>query len=149
MSDEQRDVIEILIDQHDVVRDLMSRIMICPSDERAEPFEMLARLLAVHETAEEEVVHPRIRRISDAADALVQDRLDEETAAKNILADLESMDVKSSDFELAFLAFQRDVEFHAESEETEVFPLLATAADADERRRLASMLIGAIEEFRR
>jgi len=53
------------------------------------------------------------------------------------------MDVRSSDFELAFLAFQRDVEFHAESEESEIFPLLGTAADAEERRGLGSMLIAA------
>jgi len=51
MPDERPDIIELLIDQHDVVRDVMSRIMICPSDEREAPFEMLARLLAVHETA--------------------------------------------------------------------------------------------------
>jgi len=143
MADEQRDVIELLLDQHEVVKDLMSRIMTCPSDERAEPFEMLTRLLAVHETAEEEVVHPRIRRISESAAALVQERLDEESKAKKVLADLESMDVSSSDFELAFLAFQRDVEFHAESEESETFPLLATDADAEERKSLGAALVAA------
>jgi len=143
MEDAERDVLDLLIEQHQVVRELLSTIATCPSSERAEPFAMLARVLAVHETAEEEVVHPRVRRIDDAADALVQSRVDEESAAKKVLADLEKMDPASSEFELAFLKFQQDVEFHAENEESTIFPLLMADADLEERTRLGSMLVAA------
>jgi hemerythrin superfamily protein len=143
MEEAERDVLDLLIEQHEVVRELLSTIATCPSSERAEPFEMLARLLAVHETAEEEVVHPRVRGIDDAAKALVQSRVDEESAAKKVLADLEKMDPASSEFELAFLKFQQDVEFHAENEESTIFPLLMADADLQERTRLGSMLVAA------
>jgi len=142
-EEKERDVLELLIEQHRIIRDLMARITTCPSAERAESFEMLVRLLSVHETAEEEVIHPRVRTISDAANVLVEARLDEESAAKKSLADLESMDPASSEFELAFLTFQRDVEFHAESEETETFPLLQAESDTSERKRLGAMLVAA------
>jgi hemerythrin superfamily protein len=143
MEETERDVLDLLTEQHRVVRDLMSTIATGPSSERAEPFEMLARLLAVHETAEEEVVHPRIRRIGDTASDLVQTRLDEESASKKVLADLEKMDPTSSEFELAFLSFQQDVEFHAENEESTIFPLLMADADVEERTRLGSMFVAA------
>ena len=143
MDESERDVLDLLTEQHTVVRDLMRTIATCPSSERAEPFEMLARLLAVHETAEEEVVHPRIRRIGESASDLVQARLDEESASKKVLADLEKMDPASSEFELAFLGFQQDVELHAENEESMTFPLLMADADLEERTRLGSMFVAA------
>jgi hypothetical protein len=44
-------------------------------------FQDLVRLLAVHEIAEEEVVHPAARRAIDGGDQVVDSRLHEEDEA--------------------------------------------------------------------
>jgi hypothetical protein len=45
-------------------------------------------MLAVHETAEEEVVHPLSRGLVDGGDAMVDDRLADERQAKEMLVAL-------------------------------------------------------------
>jgi len=65
---------------------------------REEPFEALRQLLAVHETAEEMLVHPRVRREVDAGDAIVDARLKEEHEAKELLSQIEKLDITSQHF---------------------------------------------------
>jgi hemerythrin HHE cation binding domain-containing protein len=49
---------------------------------REQAFVKLRRLLAVHETAEEEIVHPRAKRKVPNGDKMIEERLDEEHEAK-------------------------------------------------------------------
>lgn len=52
-------------------------------------------MLAVHETAEEEIVHPAARRALPDGEAIVKARLQEENEAKKALAELERLDCSS------------------------------------------------------
>ena len=60
---------------------------------------------------------------------MVTARLQEENQAKTTLAELEAMDLDSSDFERKFSAFQRSVIAHAEAEEREEFERLGSYLD--------------------
>jgi len=80
------DAVDLLLTQHARIEDLFTLVAGSTGDQKRDAFEDLVRLLAVHETAEEEVVHPLSRRFADAGDALVDDRLDEERQAKEMLA---------------------------------------------------------------
>jgi len=92
----------------------------------------LRRLLAVHETAEELVVHPRARQgLSDGPD-VVETRLREERQAKRALARLETMQLESAQFAAALAQLRTDVLAHAESEEAEEFAQLRVELDDDE-----------------
>jgi hypothetical protein len=62
--------------------------------QQQELFEDLVRLLAVHETAEEEVVHPTARRKLDHGDEVVESRLHEEDEAKRALTELYDLGVE-------------------------------------------------------
>ncbi len=57
------DVITFLKAQHNLIEDMFDQVLHA-SDPRAreKPFVQLRQLMAVHETAEEMVVHPRARR---------------------------------------------------------------------------------------
>ncbi|MGB6165925.1 MAG: hemerythrin domain-containing protein [Pseudonocardiaceae bacterium] len=55
---EQVDVIDLLIAQHSLIRDLFEEVKTAQGEAQEEAFHRLRRMLAVHETAEEEVVHP-------------------------------------------------------------------------------------------
>jgi hypothetical protein len=52
------DVVDLLLDQHRVIRELCDEISAAGATDREEPFRSLLRLLAVHEAVEEELVHP-------------------------------------------------------------------------------------------
>jgi hypothetical protein len=55
------DAVDLLIHQHDEIRRLLRTVETSMGVRRAHAFDRLRRLLAVHETAEEEIVHPLIR----------------------------------------------------------------------------------------
>ena len=83
------------------------------------------------------MVHPRVRRKIDGGDEVVDARLAEEHDAKNALAELEKLDVNTSEFAKALIHLQSAVLEHADKEETEEFPLLQQL-DADELRSLTT-----------
>jgi hemerythrin superfamily protein len=94
------------------------------------------RLLAVHEAAEEEVVHPAARR-SEVSDSLIDRRLSEEDEAKHTLSELYELGVDHSDFDAKFREFAQKVVEHAEAEEKGEFDQLRQHRSASERAQLA------------
>lgn len=131
-----RDVVAFLVNQHQQIKDLFQQVSESTAEQRKEPFTALRRLLAVHETAEEEVVHPRARQELADGDDIVDARLQEENEAKHKLATLENLDVAGAEFEKLFQELQADVLNHAAAEESEEFARLADELDADQLQRM-------------
>ncbi len=125
--------------QHDQIRELFDAVERAEPEARAEAFEPLVRLLAVHETAEEMVIYPMAKG-GEAGKEIVEQRKAEEDQAKKMLVDLEKMDPATSEFMNALASFRQDVLNHAEAEELEVFPLLTEVADAEELKDMARRL---------
>lgn len=138
-----RTVTEILHEQHELVRSLFDQMRTTTGAERAKTFDDLRAMLAVHETAEEQVVHPRARDLSVEAEDIVRLRLDEEDKAKKMLADLEKLGVDGDGFDGLLDAFEQAVLAHAEAEETQVFPLLDASLDAETLAAMTTALIAA------
>lgn len=137
------DVVELLEAQHAEIRRLIDAVNAGRGGERRADFEALVRLLAVHETSEEEVVHPAVATFGDAAREAVEERKREEGEAKRVLADLESSGVEGEDFAGRFARFGRAVDDHATAEEVSIFPLLRSELDDDARRGMATLLVAA------
>jgi hemerythrin superfamily protein len=133
------DVIDLLLEQHQQVKQLMSEINTTGGPRKREAFEDLVRLLAVHESAEEEVVHP-VSRDLEGAKPIVDERLQEEGEAKKALAELYDLGVDHVDFDARFEAFAADVLLHATHEEQEEFPRLREEVTPEKRRRMAAAL---------
>jgi hemerythrin superfamily protein len=123
------DVVAFLKGQHQEIKALFNQVDATEGDEREEAFYTLRRLLAVHETAEEEIVHPTARRALPNGEAVVSARLREENEAKKTLAELEKLDLDSEEFDTQFATFTASVIAHAESEELEEFARLADQVD--------------------
>jgi hemerythrin superfamily protein len=130
------DVITFLRAQHEEIKALFELVLESTGRQREQWFTQLRRLLAVHETAEEEIVHPRARHAIDGGDAVVSARLEEERAAKATLAELEKLDVDSAEFAAEFAAFHADVLAHAGAEETQEFPALTVELDENQLRHM-------------
>ncbi|WP_063040124.1 hemerythrin domain-containing protein [Nocardia pseudovaccinii] len=134
-----QNVIDLLTDQHEQIRRLLEKLR-SGQDDKRELFTELVRLLAVHETAEEEVVHAVARRAAFGADDIIGPRLAEENAVKHALADLYDMGVDHPDFDAKLAAFADKVSAHAAHEETEEFPFLLKQFSVNQLERWAGMV---------
>ena len=117
------DVVDLLLAQHDRIRQLFADLESVQGDARQAVFEDLRRFLAVHETAEELITHPRARTLPGGND-VVDARLEEETASKKLLAAMDGMSVDDPDFDRRLAALKTAVLDHAAAEERDEFPLL-------------------------
>lgn len=138
MTDHDReDVIELLQRQHREIGELFDEVQQAKDDQRKDAFRRLVRLLSVHETAEEELVHPAVRRIS-GGQAVVDARVGEEHRAKALLSTLDKLGPDAEGFDTLLIQLREDVLAHAEHEEREEFPLLRQAHDEERLRKMAA-----------
>src|SRR5579859_1615595 len=121
------DMIEILLDQHQRIRELFGQVKDAKGERKQRAFDELRALLAVHETAEEMVLRPVSSR--DAGSGVADARNEEEREATRTLTVLEMMDVSSAEFDRDFAAFERAVLDHARREEKDEFPLVRARED--------------------
>ena len=135
------DVVDLLEQQHARIRELFALVRSTSGDQRRALFDDLRRLLAVHETAEEMVVHPSARK--HGANDVVDARLAEEHDAKRVLQQLIAMDVDDADFDDRLAGFERMVLDHADGEEREEFPHLRTHATSVELSLMAKAVLAA------
>ena len=132
------DVVSFLKDQHNLIKDMFDDVLYATDPKaREKAFTELRQLLAVHETAEEMVVHPRIRREVDEGGEIADALLHEEHTAKEQLAALEDLDIASDQFIEEITKFRDVVLAHAEHEEIEEFTKLAREVDAEDLKRMA------------
>ncbi|MGW0805828.1 hemerythrin domain-containing protein [Nonomuraea sp. NPDC002799] len=134
----EQDVIDLLMAQHGQIRDLFDEVEQAPPDKVGEAFGRLTRMLSVHETAEEEIVHPYARRKLDNGQGVVADRLGEENRAKRLLQDLHKSGVDHPQFWEGLAALRTLVTVHARSEERYEFVKLRARTSAVERRAMAA-----------
>jgi hemerythrin superfamily protein len=137
------DVVDLLLAQHGRIEVLFQDVMAAAGDDRRDRFEDLVRFLAVHETAEEEIVHPLARGAIDAGDDVVDARLLEERDAKQLLSDLYDAGVDAPDFAERLLALRNAVLMHAKREERYEFPPLRHAVAAGTLERLTDAVLAA------
>jgi hemerythrin superfamily protein len=138
-TDTHESVIDLLIAQHTEIKQLFVEVVNARGPRKRELFEDLVRLLAVHESAEEEVVHPTARRNIEDGSTVVDRRLQEESEAKQALADLYDLGVDHPQFESRLRMLADDVIRHATAEETEEFRQLRSALHPDELARMAGV----------
>jgi hemerythrin superfamily protein len=130
------DVVDFLVNQHEQIKSLFAETLAASGKAREKAFVDLRRMLAVHETAEEEIVHPRAKRKILGGAAVVDERLQEEHEAKTVLQKLEKLDVDSEEFTLELSRLRDAVLEHAEHEEHDEFAKLGEALSDEELERM-------------
>lgn len=131
-----QDVVELLKEQHQQIRSAFDEVTEASGKARTDAFRSLVRLLAVHETAEEEIVHPAVRD-AEGGEPVVDARVAEESKAKKLLSTMEEMGPEAEGFDTLLIQLQDDVTAHATHEEEAEFPLLRTTYDAQRLRDMA------------
>jgi hemerythrin superfamily protein len=128
--DDASDVVDFLKDQHQQIRGLLGDVLQSSGPARQDSFDQAREMLARHETGEEMIVRPLTRKAPDGG-AVADARMAEENRAKEVLADLEKMDVDSDSFVSTFTELRQMVLDHADAEERDEFPLLRQNSDPD------------------
>jgi hemerythrin superfamily protein len=131
-------VIDFLLGQHREVEQLFGEVRDGRGDTRRHAFEHLVQLLAVHETAEEEVVYPALRTSGEDGDRIADARTAEEDEAKTMLSDLERTDLGGAEFDDKLRRFEQLVLSHARNEEQEVFPRLRQTQTPERLQQLGT-----------
>jgi hemerythrin superfamily protein len=135
------DLVTQLLDQHEMVRAAIDAVAkTTTAKSRQDAFDALRELLARHETAEEMIVRPLTRDIDNGRD-VADARMDEENESKDVLAELEHLDIASVEFARRFETFAKSVLEHALAEEGYEFPLLRQNLDADELEKAERQLL--------
>jgi len=130
-------VIPFLLEQHQQIKALFAEVIGSSGTARAESWFRLRRLLAVHETAEEIVVHPSARKRIANGEQIIAQRLQEEGEAKQMLCKMEALDdCNGAEFNTLLHQLQAAVLAHANSEETTEFNQLDVQLDDKEACRM-------------
>lgn len=130
------DVVDFLVGQHELIKVLFTQTLEASGEQREKEFVELRRLLAIHETAEEEIVHPRAKRELPNGAQVVGSRLKEEHEAKTVLRELEKLDVDSPEFTKKLTKLRDAVLDHAEHEEKDEFAKLHQKLTADQLEQM-------------
>jgi hemerythrin superfamily protein len=132
-----QDVVDVLVDQHNEIKRLFRELKSAKGEQKEDLFQGLVRLLAVHETAEEEVVHPIARRKIDRGAEVVDSRLREEQESKHALAELYDIGVDSPEFDRKLSALADLVIRHSDREADSEFTYLRKNLPAEQLRGMA------------
>lgn len=136
------DVITLLHKQHEDIRTLFTEVETATGDERKDAWHRLVRLLSIHETAEEEIVHPAVSRVN-GGEPIVDARVAEERRAKELLSTMNDIGPDAEGFDTLLVQLRDDVLAHADHEEQAEFPLLRKVHDQERLDRMAKAVLAA------
>jgi len=140
MTKNPDDLVDVLLQQHTQVRELLIAVAERQGAGRDTAFAALVRLLAVHEAAEEQVLHPIARVRLPDGDTIADARIQEEEESKRLLQELERMGTGHDDFDSRFARLRELVIQHASNEEHQEFPGVREHYDERERSLLGAAL---------
>jgi hemerythrin superfamily protein len=143
MADQQRDVIEVLENDHREVEEMFAEL---ESLRGAATEEAMARRKALteqvtielvrHSVAEEVLVYPEVEKKVSADEA--EHAREEHADAEETLQRLEKLDADDPAFDDELAVLMAEIRHHIEDEEGEMFAHMREVIDAEELRKLGS-----------
>ncbi|MEC9408718.1 MAG: hemerythrin domain-containing protein [Pseudomonadota bacterium] len=133
------DVLSRVLEDHAEIKRRFNAISHAGSvADKREALHALIHKLVVHETAEQEILHPLTRSANNGAD-VADRRIEEESQAEEMLARLDRLDVDDPDFDSLISRLRDEVIQHAEAEEHTEFPKIEQSVSPDKLESLASI----------
>lgn len=117
--------IDLLTDDHEKVRKMFKKFEKIHEDatpeEKQELVEQICEELTLHTTAEEEIFYPAAREAIDDDDLLNEAEV-EHASAKDLIEQIQSMDVSDPMYDAKVTVLGEYVDHHVKEEEKEMFP---------------------------
>jgi hemerythrin superfamily protein len=135
------DIITLLTDDHREVNQLFGRFSRASKPEtEVELAKEIIHELSVHAAVEETFVYPLLRaKVADGG-RLADRSIEEHKEMKQLLADMEKVEVGKAGFNRDFEKLTAAVRQHITEEEGEVFPALKKVTDADLRGKVGTVV---------
>jgi hypothetical protein len=131
------DIVDALLAQHEQAKSLLAGVKAASGTEKQTLFQELTAMLKMHETGEQQVVHPALATLGADGDEVAQARLAEEQEADDAIAELTRLGTDHADFDAKFEEFRQAVLEHATREENEEFPRLRKGLTAEKLHAMA------------
>jgi hemerythrin superfamily protein len=130
---ETKDLITILVEDHQEVKDLFSRIVASADpEERRDLADRATAELARHSVAEEMYLYPTVKDKIPEGRTLAEQEVEEHAEVERLLKELEGLPGDDASFERVFVKIRNDVLQHVREEEDELFPMLRGHLREDE-----------------
>ncbi len=143
MSDEQRDVIEILEQDHREVEEMFTELESlrgASTEEQLSRRKDLAEQVTIelvrHSVAEEVIVYPRVEQKVSAEE--VEHARKEHKEAEQTMARLEKLDADDPGFDDELAELMKEIRHHIEEEEGDMFTKMRQSFSADELRSMGA-----------
>jgi hemerythrin superfamily protein len=138
------DALTLLTADHNRVRGLFARFTAAKeADDTATMAELASQIdteLEVHTTIEEEILYPWVRGLSGEIAEVVDEGVEEHHVVKVLLGEVRDLSPGDDEWVAKLTVVIENVEHHAEEEESEMFPEIRSATDADALEELADRL---------
>ncbi|GAB4055613.1 hemerythrin domain-containing protein [Catellatospora paridis] len=132
------DVIDLLLAHHEQIKQLFGQVARAHGEQKQSAWRQLKDLLVLHESIEQQLVHPlAARRVPDGED-VIESRLQEEQQATEDLSRLYEMGIDHPQFDDGLIELRDAVVEHAELEEDEEFGYLRENVPAEQLIGLAT-----------
>ncbi|MBC7778964.1 MAG: hemerythrin domain-containing protein [Proteobacteria bacterium] len=129
LSEAMTDPFESLEQDHQDVDELFDQFAQMEDDEEGEVdaakieiVEMICQKLNLHAQLEEEIVYPELQAVIDQPE-LIDEAEAEHAAAKELIAQLETMDPSDPEFDSTVELLAQSIRAHVAKEESEIFPM--------------------------
>jgi hypothetical protein len=136
------DAISLLTDDHDRMRDLLSRLESTTErgvKTRTELFATIKGELTVHEIIEEEIFYPELKAHPKAKD-IVLEGYEEHHVVDLVMAELEDLPVEDETWGAKAEVMRENVEHHMEEEEGDMFKAARSVFDKAELEDLGERM---------
>jgi hemerythrin superfamily protein len=139
------DIVTLLLADHEQIQHRLEAFRRDRADADPNSLRELISFLVAHETSEELVVYPAVRRHSAGGAAVAEDRLREQTEAAYLLRDIEKTPFGEADFWNLIDQLTTAVLRHAQAEERSFFRSLSVSLEAGENQKMAQKYIWAMK----
>jgi hemerythrin-like domain-containing protein len=133
-------VTTILKKDHRIVAGMIATLEMTPDSAisvRQTLFEQIRNNFMVHAQAEEEILYPALRNLMVmSGHSRVEESYHEHQQMKDLLNDMETMDMDSSAFDRKLEQFKGKIQHHVDEEESEMFALIEQRMSTDRQEDL-------------
>lgn len=141
------DALELLEEDHERVKDLLSRLeKEKGAKARERLFTEVKQELEVHEAIEEEIFYPALQEHPKAKD-IVLEAYEEHNVVDMVMAEIEAIPFDDETWSAKLTVMKENVEHHIEEEEDQMFSQARKVFDADELEELGTRMQGRKEEL--
>jgi len=140
-SDSDRDVIDLLKEDHDRVESLFEKVKANEDGNNKDTFNTIKQELELHTHVEEQIFYPHLLENGDKElQDMVREGLEEHAQVKTLLPEIAELSGDDDQFKAKLKVLIENVEHHVEEEESEMFPMVKDQIDEVMRVRLGSLI---------